>query len=331
MNNVIYPFARQGHFTMIDDAVIDIIMPQLSCNAVKILILIIRKTVGWKKEEDFISYTQIMKGTGIGSEHTVSRGINELVKIGVVLVKKYDDKKTPNKYSLNRSFELDDKGGTAKSAVGGTAKSAETKDTTTKDNLSGKEPTPRKESDFDRIKRELFDYFVEIAFEKNGAGGYFGLTDSESARNKLFYQQLLKLYLYYQKPNTNIDGKTTKRKYNFNPKAIESCKRVLAEAVKRHREPCKKAPNGLSIVGVNSIEYVLGEILREEKAGGIAPFEEVKQAVRTYGLTKTREALADLSPAAMDIVETIGNWRNVCMLREGEMERKYYAARRNEK
>ena len=54
-DNTIRPFARQGHFTVFDNAVLDIVMPTLSGSEWKLLSFVIRKTIGWQKNADALS------------------------------------------------------------------------------------------------------------------------------------------------------------------------------------------------------------------------------------------------------------------------------------
>ena len=104
--DTIRPFARQGHFTVIDNFILDHIMPNVAPNAWKVLCFIIRKTVGWQKEEDKLSLGQIMDGTGIKNRNTVSNAISQLEQDNYILVHRPDDQKTPNTYSLNSEYEL---------------------------------------------------------------------------------------------------------------------------------------------------------------------------------------------------------------------------------
>jgi hypothetical protein len=100
------PFARQGHYTVIDNFILDHIMPVLAPNAWKVLCFIIRKTVGWHKDEDKLSLGQIMAGTGIKNRNTVSNAISQLEQGNYILVHRPADQKTPNTYSLNSDYEL---------------------------------------------------------------------------------------------------------------------------------------------------------------------------------------------------------------------------------
>ena len=68
-------------FVPFPNEIIDNIMPKLSANGWKVFCFVWRKTRGWKKTEDHISISQIMDGTGIGSNNTVKTAIKEIGKI----------------------------------------------------------------------------------------------------------------------------------------------------------------------------------------------------------------------------------------------------------
>ena len=84
------------------NAFVDDMLAQVGGNACKVYLLIVRKTRGWQKEKDYISYSQIQKITGISSA-TVSKAIDELSKLGLIKVKTGNEK-SANQYSLNDSF-----------------------------------------------------------------------------------------------------------------------------------------------------------------------------------------------------------------------------------
>ena len=84
------------------NAFVDEMLAQVSGNACKVYLLIVRKTRGWQKEKDYISYSQIQKITGISSA-TVSKAIDELSELGLIKVKTGNEK-SANQYSLNDSF-----------------------------------------------------------------------------------------------------------------------------------------------------------------------------------------------------------------------------------
>lgn len=82
----------------IANSVIDEYLSQMSGNALKCYILIVRKTRGWQKTHDSLSISQIQKATGIKSEETVEKAINELVELG--LIGKQSRVGLPNVYFL---------------------------------------------------------------------------------------------------------------------------------------------------------------------------------------------------------------------------------------
>ncbi|WP_432481640.1 replication protein [Moraxella sp. ZY200743] len=85
------------------NAFVDEMLCKLSGNACKIYLLIVRKTRGWHKEADKISYSQIQKSTGINHRATVSKAIDELLEIGLISVQKGDER-SMSEYRLNDDF-----------------------------------------------------------------------------------------------------------------------------------------------------------------------------------------------------------------------------------
>lgn len=108
----IKPFARQGHFTMIDNYVIDEIMPQVSPNGWKVLCFVMRKTIGWQKDTDNISLSQITEGTGIKNRTTANKAITELEEKQYIKVIRHGDNITPNTFRLNTEFTATIEGST---------------------------------------------------------------------------------------------------------------------------------------------------------------------------------------------------------------------------
>ena len=82
----------------IANAVIDEYLSQMSGNALKCYVLIVRKTRGWQKTHDSLSVSQIQKHTGIRKEETVQKAINELIALG--LIGKQSRIGLPNEYFL---------------------------------------------------------------------------------------------------------------------------------------------------------------------------------------------------------------------------------------
>jgi len=105
----IRPFADQGNFTQIHNFVFDELMPKMDGTTFKVLMFIIRKTVGWGSEWDTLSYSQIMTGTGIASRATISKCINGLEEMSLIVCVSGKDKREPNTYYLNTNYETSSK------------------------------------------------------------------------------------------------------------------------------------------------------------------------------------------------------------------------------
>ena len=82
----------------ISNAFVDEMMGELSGNAVKCYLIIVRKTRGWGKESDAIAISQFIDGKKLKDERTVRAALDELLAIGVV--GKMDFKGRPSVYFL---------------------------------------------------------------------------------------------------------------------------------------------------------------------------------------------------------------------------------------
>ena len=102
----IYPFARQGHNTQIDNEVFDTIMSHLTGMELKLLLTIIRNTDGWHKEEDSISYSQFAKMSGAGSASTIKKSLDGLKEKGLISIQETSKSNAPYIYKLNREFPI---------------------------------------------------------------------------------------------------------------------------------------------------------------------------------------------------------------------------------
>ncbi len=76
------------NYTQVSNEFLDNKMAVLSGAAVKTFLAITRKTIGWHKDTDAISYTQIQKMTGNRSYSTVKKSIDELAKAGLIRAEK---------------------------------------------------------------------------------------------------------------------------------------------------------------------------------------------------------------------------------------------------
>ncbi|WP_288982304.1 TonB-dependent receptor, partial [uncultured Flavobacterium sp.] len=78
MNKNLYPNTTQVPNIIIDN------MSKFSNTELRILLLVVRKTIGWHKETDYLTYNQIQSISGIKSNKSVSVAVNNLVDRGFV-------------------------------------------------------------------------------------------------------------------------------------------------------------------------------------------------------------------------------------------------------
>lgn len=84
----------------VPNAFVDAALCQLSPNAVKVYLVVVRKTRGWQKESDKISYSQLKTMSGIGSYTTIEKAVSELETLGLVTVER-GTKHQSNTFSIN--------------------------------------------------------------------------------------------------------------------------------------------------------------------------------------------------------------------------------------
>ena len=111
----IEPFNRHGHFTAMDNAVFDIVMPRISLPALAVLLFVLRETVGWNQEWEELPYSKIKAGTGIKSDATIAKSLAELcaeTTWGTALLLRQEGAKigaashSPTRYALNKKFTI---------------------------------------------------------------------------------------------------------------------------------------------------------------------------------------------------------------------------------
>ncbi|MFC1558732.1 replication protein, partial [candidate division KSB1 bacterium] len=76
---------------------------RISGEAVQVLLFIIRKTLGWNKREDAISYSQFVLGTGL-LKPNIRRALIKLQQMNIVFIINTDNGRT-NKYRINKDYE----------------------------------------------------------------------------------------------------------------------------------------------------------------------------------------------------------------------------------
>ena len=90
---------NRPNYTQISNDFLDNEMQRMSGAAIKIFLIVSRKTIGWHKDTDPISYSQIMEYTGIRSKTTVSAALSALVSLGLIIAVKKQGKTTV--YEIN--------------------------------------------------------------------------------------------------------------------------------------------------------------------------------------------------------------------------------------
>lgn len=79
---------REPNYTQIPNEFLDKIMPTLSGAENVVFLVIMRKTFGWHKKKDKISYSQIREGSGISSNTTIQTALKKLQEKGLVFIVK---------------------------------------------------------------------------------------------------------------------------------------------------------------------------------------------------------------------------------------------------
>lgn len=79
---------EQPNYTQIPNVYLDEIMQTLSGNENLVFLAIMRKTFGWHKEKDSVSYSQIRKATGIKSNTTIQNALIQLEFYGYIKTEK---------------------------------------------------------------------------------------------------------------------------------------------------------------------------------------------------------------------------------------------------
>lgn len=103
----IRPFANEDGYTPFSNYTLDVIMPSLPANAWKVLCFVLRKTQGWQKDMDRLSYGQIEEGTGISSSATISTAIKVLLEKSYIIQVPGSAWK-PMGYRINSALEIEE-------------------------------------------------------------------------------------------------------------------------------------------------------------------------------------------------------------------------------
>ena len=100
------PFDLEDQFVRMHNTLFDSAMPAMSPNSWKVFCFIIRKTLGFNKKSDMVSYTQIMKGCGISGRSTVSAALKELTTMSAIS-SATGSAQTSSRYRINQQFTIE--------------------------------------------------------------------------------------------------------------------------------------------------------------------------------------------------------------------------------
>jgi len=154
--------------TQISNDFIDKYMRRVSGAATQVFLVISRKTIGWHKETDNISFSQICEMTGL-SKNTAIKAVKELEDLNLVIVERSTSNgiKNINTYSINYSSVVqnltdgsaENEQGVVQNLTDGSAENEHTKETLTKEKY--------KEMETRRFKAPKYEEVVKYCKEKN--------------------------------------------------------------------------------------------------------------------------------------------------------------------
>ena len=113
------PFARLGHWTVFDNALVDTLLPHLSSSAWAVLSVMLRQTQGWQREDAEASQKSLADATGM-TPSTIASALTQLLdpstfpaavvdhRCGGVLLSNAEtrSRREPTAYRLNPAFRL---------------------------------------------------------------------------------------------------------------------------------------------------------------------------------------------------------------------------------
>jgi len=103
---IVKPFNKpESQFTQLHNSIFDVIMRLCTNSEWKILSAVLRKTRGWDKPGDDISYSQIKELTGIASSSTIATALKGLIHKDMVIASKHDGATTF--YQLNQNYTIE--------------------------------------------------------------------------------------------------------------------------------------------------------------------------------------------------------------------------------
>lgn len=308
-------FNHQDQWTTFDNFIIDYLMPTLSPNAWKCLTVIIRKTIGWHKEQDELSFSQIMTLTGIRSSATVARALKELEERQITKVDRPDDPWMSNIYALNLDFEMDIKeSSTLKTkAEPPTLETEATLETKVEPALISKvEPALKTKDTKERLFKEKEKEIAAAAAANQSASEkeQIGTSPLQEITNQLEAAQTAR-YNQENPPHTSYPPADPPS--DNDPAFSQVCRLYQAEIGKMSpliagevRERLKRCPVGWFEQAISKAaaaearrwNYIKSILTAWEKCGG--PENDHRNGARKNGKTTSSQTANNLNPANPD-------------------------------
>lgn len=163
--------------TQTPNDILDNSMKELSGSEFKVIMAILRKTLGWHKWADYISISQIMEATGLSNRQSINC-VNSLEKKGFIRTKK--SKRTTTLITINFTDPSEKSSqGSEKSSQATGEKSSHTK--------PNNKPTNNKQSSSIPTLDEVIAYFDENGYTKEHATKMYQFYSASVTSNKQKY------------------------------------------------------------------------------------------------------------------------------------------------
>jgi len=217
----------------VPNALVDNVMRDISPNALKCYLIIVRKTKGWNKERDKVSTSQLMEIAGIKKKDTVYGAMKELIEYGLIQAIKQPGKMTSYKVvpKIGTSTEKSNhqkrdwvvpKNGTTTSPENGDTTKDTIKNTLTKTTLSPKSSLKPKREEREDIKKSFLDFVDSLRknYKGNSINNFYPVLT-------LYFDQEIKVasngYLYFSNTSDYLTPQQAKEVWRYldkNPLAI---------------------------------------------------------------------------------------------------------------
>lgn len=170
--------------TQTPNDILDIHMKGLSGSEFKVVMSILRKTLGWHKWADYISISQIMEATGLSNRQCIDC-VNSLEQKGFIKTSKSKRRTTLITINFSEPSEKSSQGG-EETSLGGEKSSLATSEKSSHTKHTNK-PTNNKQSSSIPTLEEVIAYFDENGYTKEHATKMYQFYSASVTSNKQKY------------------------------------------------------------------------------------------------------------------------------------------------